>query len=185
MYFVPIIFSVVKQLFCSVLGTYFLALYTRLVHHTTFCAIAVCSLLITTPWYANAVELCWEHLSGVSCCPIMSVRNYCAVYRFVPFKKGYYMVSLALRRSIEVSYPSRQIQVETTSNFDVEKTFDFVKLNQCWNLTLFHRLNLTLFQRWNPTLFQRWNLTFTYLCMVEYDRKSRCYMCRFVPVIVL
>ena len=49
--------------------------------------------------------------------------------------------------------------VETTSNFNVEKTFDFVKMYQRWNLTLFQRWNLALFQRRNTTLFQRWNLT--------------------------
>ena len=55
-------------------------------------------------------------------------------------------------------YPSRQIQVKTTLNFNVEKTFDFVKTNQHWNLTLFQRWTLT-FQRWTLVLFQRWNLT--------------------------
>ena len=58
----------------------------------------------------------------------------------------------------------RQLQVETTSNFNVEKTFDFVKMNQ--------RLNLALFQRRNTTLFQRWNMTF-----------YRCYQCRVVLLV--
>ena len=39
-------------------------------------------------------------------------------------------------------YPSRHKEVETTSNFNVEKTFDFVKTNQHWNLALFQRWNL-------------------------------------------
>ena len=43
--------------------------------------------------------------------------------------------------------------------FNVEKTFDFVKTKQHWNMTLFQRRNMTLFKRWNLTLFQRWNLT--------------------------
>ena len=47
-----------------------------------------------------------------------------------------------------------------------EKTFEFVKTNQRWNMTLFQRWNMTfqrwnlaLFQRLNMTLFQHWNLT--------------------------
>ena len=57
------------------------------------------------------------------------------------------------------SRSSGQIPVETKSNFNVEKTFDFVKTNQRWSITLFQRWNLTLFQCWNLTLFQLWNLT--------------------------
>ena len=41
--------------------------------------------------------------------------------------------------------PSMQIQVETTSNFNVEKIFDFVKTNQRWSMTFFQRWNLTFF----------------------------------------
>ena len=45
------------------------------------------------------------------------------------------------------------------SNFNVEKTFDFVRTNQRWNMMLIQRWSMTLKQRWNLTLFQLWNLT--------------------------
>ena len=66
----------------------------------------------------------------------------CAIFHKEGFSHGHFHI---------LFFPRRQIQVETTSHFNVEKTFNFAKTNQRWNLTLFQRWNLTLFQCWNLT----------------------------------